>query len=403
MEPRQTSDSFNENAQKAAEAAAPATPPVTFTMGTLIEAAKLNRMEELDALIENGANVNEMNDQRDTALTFALGNYSVQAARRLLQAGADVAGYEHATGRSLLAVLRHAGNTHRLEEETLACLLLDHGAAADVRDNHGLPLVARYASLGMLAAVQRILEAGADPNAVNPGNKLSPLYFAISGDSKCVPLVRALLDGGADPNGAEGEGTLPLFIAVRQKNLPAAETLLQAGADASRVSPSNAMTPLLQALKTGDATMADLLLKHGADIHTPMPDGLRALDVLVRDNAEISAVEKALAAGAKPDTCRLDEHGAPVETALHLAVRHKRLEMVNLMLKNGADPLCVDGFGYTPLQLAHSLLGGEDAIVDRLRLADGAARIERERAARNAAIETPPAPPPPSHKPPPAP
>ncbi|MFN7114995.1 MAG: ankyrin repeat domain-containing protein [Alphaproteobacteria bacterium] len=390
MEPKNVSDSFNDNAQDVTAPKAEAAAPVAIELGALLKAAKDSKHDEARALIRAGVNVNEMNDMRDTALTLSLGNYDVRMARLLLQHGADVARYEDLTGRSLLAVLRHAGTTHRPEEETLACLLLDHGAAADARDNHGLPLVARYASMGMLAALERILEAGADPNAVNPSNKLSALYFAISGDSKCVPLVRALLTGGADPNGAEGEGTLPLFVAVRQKNLPAAEALLNAGADPSRVSSSNAMTPLLHALKTDNEPMTDLLLAHGADIHVPMPDGLRAIDTLVRDNANISALEKALAAGAKADVCRLDQQGAPVETALHLAVRHKRLEMINLMLKTGADALCVDGFGYTPLQLAHSLLGSEDPIVDRLRLADGAARIERERAARAAAVETPP-------------
>lgn len=400
MEPKNVSDSFNDNAQDVTAPAAAETPAVTIELGALLKAAKDSRHDDARRLIGAGVNVNEMNDVRETALTLSLGNYDMRMTRLLLQHGADVARYEDTTGRSLLAVLRHAGVTTRPEEETLACMLLDHGAAADVRDNHGLPLVARYASQGMLLALERILEAGADPNAVNPGNKLSPLYFAISGDSKCVPLIQALLAGGADPNGAEGEGTTPLFVAVRQKNLPAAEALLKAGADPSRVSTSNAMTPLLHALKSDNDAMTDLLLSHGADVHMPMPDGLRALDMLVRDNTNITAVEKALTAGAKADTCRLDAHGAPVETALHLAVRHKRLEMINLMLKTGADPLCVDGSGYTPLQLAHSILGSEDPIVDRLRLADGAARITRERAARAAAVEAPPAPPPPTHRPP---
>ncbi|MDP2204770.1 MAG: ankyrin repeat domain-containing protein [Alphaproteobacteria bacterium] len=400
MEPKNVSDSFNDNAQDVTAPKAAETAPVAIELGALLKAAKDSKHDDARALIRAGVNVNEMNDVRDTALTLSLGNYDVRMARLLLQHGADVARYEDMTGRSLLAVLRHAGTTQRPEEETLACLLLDHGAAADARDNHGLPLVARYASMGMLSALERILEAGANPNAVNPANKLSPLYFAISGDSKCVPLVRALLAGGADPNGAEGESTHPLFVAVRQKNLPAAEALLKAGADPSRISTGNAMTPLLQALKTDNDTMTELLLTHGADIHTPLPDGLRAIDILVRDNANIAAVEKALAAGAKADTCRLDEHGAPVETALHLAVRHKRLEMINLMLQKDADPLCVDGFGYTPLQLAHSVLGSEDPIVDRLRLADGAARIERERAARAASVAAPPVPAPPTHRPP---
>lgn len=363
---------------------------VTIADGALLTLAKESKYDDARALLALGANVNALNDQRESALTLALNNYDVRMTRLFLRAGADVAKYEDETGKSLLSVLRHAGTTFKPEEETIACMLLDHGAAANVRDNHGLPLVARYASLGMLEAVQRILEAGADPNAMNPDSKLSALYFAINGDAKSLPVIAALLEGGANPNGANDEKTLPLFLAVRQKNLPAAEMLLQAGADASRASPDSGMTPLLQALKNGQTDMVDLLVKYGADVQAALPDGARALDVLVRDNADITAVQKALALGARADVCRLDDHGAPVESALHLAVRHKRTEMINEMLKAGADPLVVDGFGYTPLQLAHSMLGGDDAIVDRLRLADGAARVERERAYRAAAVDTPP-------------
>lgn len=404
MEQHPVSDGFNDSAKDtprpqtaAAEAAA-----VDIKQDALLVAAKDGKHDDALSLLRAGARVNALNEQQDSPLTLALGNYDVRMARIFLRAGADVAKYEETTGKSLLSVLRHAGTNFRPEEETLACLLLDHGAAANVRDNHGMPLVSRYASLGMLQAVERILEAGADPNAANSTSNYSALYFAISGDSKSLPVIRALLAGGADPNGAEGETTLPLLTAVRQKNLAAAEALLQAGADANRISTANATTPLVAALKNGDMAMVDLLLKHGATPDAPVDKGLRALDILVHDNNDFAAVEKIIAAGAKADTNRLDENGAPVETALHLAVRHKRLDMLNLMLKNGADPLVVDGFGYTPLQLAHSLLGSDDAIVDRLRLADGAARITREQAIRAAAVDTPPpnAPKPPSHQPP---
>lgn len=404
MEQHPVSDGFNDSAKDtprpqtaAAEAAA-----VDIKQDALLVAAKDGKHDDALSLLRAGARVNALNEQQDSPLTLALGNYDVRMARIFLRAGADVAKYEETTGKSLLSVLRHAGTNFRPEEETLACLLLDHGAAANVRDNHGMPLVSRYASLGMLQAVERILEAGADPNAANSTSNYSALYFAISGDSKSLPVIRALLAGGADPNGAEGETTLPLLTAVRQKNVAAAEALLQAGADANRISTANATTPLVAALKNGDMAMVDLLLKHGATPDAPVDKGLRALDILVRDNNDFAAVEKIIAAGAKADANRLDENGAPVETALHLAVRHKRLDMLNLMLKNGADPLVVDGFGYTPLQLAHSLLGSDDAIVDRLRLADGAARITREQAIRAAAVDTPPpnAPKPPSHQPP---
>lgn len=376
-----------------AEKPAPSEAPADFKQDVLLTLAKESKYDEARAALTLGANVNALNDKNESPLTLAIGNYDVRMTRLFLHAGADVARYEEATGTSLLAVLRHAGTNYKPEEETIACLLLDHGAAADARDNHGMPMVARYASLGMAEAVGRILQAGADPNATNSNTALSALYFAISNDARSLPAVKALLDGGADPNGAPQEGTLPIFLAVRQKNMAAAEALVSAGADVNRINPDNQMTPLLLALKNRQDDMTDLLVGAGADINRLMPDGTRALDVLVRDNVDIAIIQKALTLGARADICKLDAEGAPVETPLHGAVRHKRLDALNEMLKADADPLVVDGFGYTPLQLAHSLYGSEEAIVDRLRLADGAARISRENAYRAAAVEKPPSPP----------
>lgn len=403
MEPNKPlSDSFNAGAQSgAAPDAAPAAPAVEIKPEALLDAVKNRRDDEVRALLQNGASVNVMNAAQDTPLTLALGNDDIKLARLFLQSGADVAKYEDATGRSLLAILRSAGTSFRAEEEPLACLLLDYGANPRARDHIGLPLVSRYASLGMAEALSRALTAGASANAVGDNAVLSPLYYAISGDSKSLAIVKTLIAHGADPDGLPGETTPPLLVAVRQNNLPAAAALLEAGANPDIAGTATGATPLVLALRQKNAEMADLLLARGACVEAPADKGLRAMDIFARDNA-IEAVEKLLAAGAKADTCHLDAQGAPVETPLHIAVRHKRLDILNLMLKHGADPLCVDGFGYTPLQLAHTLLGAEDPLVDRLRLADGAARIAQEKAARAAAVETPPrrADVPPSHKPP---
>lgn len=412
MEPKPISNSFNtqangdtpdtpdrkanDNTNRAAETAA-----VIVTEGALLAAAKANKIDEARALLQAGAKVNEVNSSNETALVLSLAHYSPPLTRLFLHFGADVARFEEQQGKSLLSLLRHADSNFHAEEEPLACLLLDHGAAADVKDNHGLPLISRYASLGMLQAVERVLEAGANPNAAGENNRCSALYYALTNNKQTVSIIEALLKAGANPDGVEGETTPPLYTAVNNKNHAAAEALLKAGANPDH---AHTYTPLYAALKNNDTHMAQTLVAHGANPEQAMTGGLRALDMLVQSNAAADVIETALTLGFKADTCRLDEHAAPVETALHLAVRHNRMDMINQMLKHGADPLCVDGFGYTPLQLAHSLHGNENPIVDRLRLADGAARVERERAIRAAAVDQPPAGNvPPTHRPPPKP
>lgn len=409
MEQNPISKSFNNEAQSNGDAAdkkandntnpaAENSEAVAVTLGALLAAAKANKIDDARALLRAGASPNEINSDKETALLLSFAHYNPPLTRLILQSGADVTRFEEQHEKSLLVALRHADLNYHAEEEPIACMLLDHGAAADVKDNHGLPLVSRYASLGMLQAVERILEAGANPNAAGETNRCSALYYALTNSKQTVSIIEALLKSGANPDGVEGETTPPLYTAVNNKNHAAAETLLKAGANPDH---AHTYTPLHAALKNNDLPMAQTLIAHGANPEQAMTGGLRTLDMLVQANAAPDVIEAALHMGAKADTCRLDEHNAPVETALHLAVRHNRMEMINQMLKHGADPLCVDGFGYTPLQLAHSLYGNENPIVDRLRLADGAARVERERAIRAAAVDQPPAGNvPPTHRPP---
>src|SRR5690606_14547391 len=172
------------------------------------------------------------------------------------------------------------------------------------------------------------------------------------------------------------EAISPLMAAIRDRREWALDMLLDAGANPNRIDPARHAAPLAEAVRTGQKSAAEILIARGADVNMLLPDGLTLLQGAIRDGAEDGLIGLLLDKGANPDAA------GDIGTALHAAVRHKRPAALNLLLQHNADPLHPDAAGATPLQAAISLLGREHPIVDRLNIADGAARIALEQAAR---------------------
>jgi hypothetical protein len=62
------------------------------------------------------------------------------------------------------------------------------------------------------ATVAALIEAGADPNAVD-GSGVAPLHRAVR--TRCAAAVRALLDGGADARRKNKSGSTPMQLATQ--------------------------------------------------------------------------------------------------------------------------------------------------------------------------------------------
>src|SRR5207249_982922 len=81
----------------------------------------------------------------------------------------------------------------------MVCLLLRYGADPHVQVDgalHPQPLLSAVLS-GQSQIVQALLEHGADPNLVDPRDKVTALMLAVT--RKDVDSVRVLLAAGADP------------------------------------------------------------------------------------------------------------------------------------------------------------------------------------------------------------
>jgi ankyrin repeat protein len=108
--------------------------------------------------------------------------------------------------------------------------------------------------------LKTLLDAGADPNAANDAG-VTPLMWAVSDIDK----TRMLIDAGADIRARSVDGRTPILAAASIRgNHDVVALLLDRGASPSAPG-SNAITPLTEAARKGDEPMVRLLLERGAD------------------------------------------------------------------------------------------------------------------------------------------
>jgi cytochrome c len=137
----------------------------------------------------------------------------------------------------------------------LALVLAWEASAAELHD---------AARRGDLAAVERLLAAGAQVDATDGGGA-TPLYLA-AGEGHAAVVARLLAAGG-DPrrpaSGPFGSTGTPIHAAVRYGHLDVVRVLLKAGVDPNL--PDDGVGPSLHtALRRGQAAIADLLRSSGA-------------------------------------------------------------------------------------------------------------------------------------------
>ncbi|HEY2380528.1 MAG TPA: ankyrin repeat domain-containing protein [Terriglobia bacterium] len=147
-----------------------------------------------------------------------------------------------------------------------------------------------------------------------------------------LAAVRKLIASHADLNATSGDGSTPLLWAAHNSDLEMAGLLLKAGAKPDL--PNHyGITPLLEASRTGDAEMAELFLKAGADPKRTHPEGETTLMASARAGS-VPAVRLFLEHGVDVNAADSYQH----ETALMWAAAEDHLDVVDTLLKAGADP-----------------------------------------------------------------
>ncbi len=186
------------------------------------------------------------------------------------------------------------------------------------------------------------------------------------------PLAQALLDAGAPLEGLPDDTETPLITAASYGDAEVARVLIKAGANLEAVSAPEAggvpdASALVHAAVFGNTGVLNLLVQAGATVPT-MVIAAAAGDLSSWNLARASDIDRILALIMAADHERLDVIdqllviGTPIDAAdpewqrhpLRLAASNGRAGSVQHLLFRGADPQLRDDDGHTALELARS-------------------------------------------------
>ena len=307
----------------------------------LMMTARTGRSGAIRVLVEAGANVNAKESWGGTtALMWAVSEGHADAARLLIGAGADVNARSHyvaaANGRGFEGRTPIANRTDARPEDFASGWLTP------------LMLAAREGDVGL---ARILLAAGADIDAIAGDGKTALSLAIFNGNYEVASF---LVDSKADVNIAEAQRFTPLFWAVDRRNMetapnfpwmvtadpmPLIRKLLDAGANPNALvnnTPRARMregsprivfaTALMRAAFAADMELVTLLLERGADPTVISRDG-----------------ENMLEAAAGLGFIHGYHRGKPDE---------ERLQVVRTFVELGNDVNHPDDYGITPLMAA---------------------------------------------------
>lgn len=221
-----------------------------------------DQLEAAAALLEHGADPMAANRNGITPLYLAAQNGNPAMVEKLLDAGASPLA-RATTGETILMTAAHTGSPEVLEA------LLARGAVVDSRDpEFGQTALMIAARENHPVAVELLLRHGADVNArtrVGPEPVFLPPCKGTGCGSEGVGINRSGVPHRGERHERKG-GLTALLYAARDGYPETARLLVEAGADLE-LAEANAITPLLMALLNNQLEVAEVLLDNGAEVN----------------------------------------------------------------------------------------------------------------------------------------
>lgn len=249
------------------------------------EVHQQEQFETVKLLLEKGADVSIRDDKGETPLHLAVRLEHLKIVELLLKHGSQVDELTEVeetpdsphNGRTPLII---ATRSHK-NPDILTCLLKAKANPNFIDKTTG------YTSLHYIACAPRnddpqkeqalqqaaeiLLQQGADPN-LTIEQKSHQMAIHLAAANNHVGIVEVLLNKGADVNAKTEKGTTPMSIAAKQGAVEMVKCLLKYKVD---IVESRALFHAALCRETTE--VMDILLKAGADINAPDPQGVTPL------------------------------------------------------------------------------------------------------------------------------
>ncbi len=370
-------------------------------------AVKNGNAELVKTLVSAGADPNIEIESGETPLMTAAEIGNIDIVNALLDANANVHAKESQAGQTALMWAVAEGH------DDVAAALIDKGASIHDKTRAGFTAL-HFASLnGSLRSTQKLVSMDAEVNAIS-NDEMSPLLLATAAGHDA--LARYLLEQGANPHERDFRGYTPLhYAAIHRDMLESVKALLDRGADPNAEimnAKSNeeyhpvpdlpflkwptriietglrgdtlpaGLTPVYMAAKNRNPDTLRLLVERGGDINRPSKESVyylggsgRRVNYIagttplmsaagidrVTDNwislskqetdQALETVKVALELGA--DINAVNDYGM---SALHGACFINADNVIEYLVKNGADIEASDNFGQTPVSISRHII-----------------------------------------------
>jgi ankyrin repeat protein len=276
----------------------------------------------VDLLLEKGIDINTTDINLMTPLLFAISRGKADMTRHLVEAGADVKA-KTITGLTALYVSAIYGDVDMMR------LLVSKGAKVNTSTDQGYTPLHTASSYGRTDAVKFLVENGADITAETEDGA-QPLSWAVGRNS--YGAAEYLISKGAVVNHSDKDGFTALHDAVGRGNIAIVQLLVEKGADVNSSTPSGFVPLTYAAWAPNAGEMGKFLILNGADVN--------------------------------PDPCKLNKActcGPNFRTPLHAACDMGKLDLIEVLVTNGAKVNLYCNNGLTPLQYAVKS-GNTDAV-----------------------------------------
>lgn len=316
---------------------------------SLLEAARNSDTQKVKAILDQKADINSKSSTGRTALMIAAMNGQAEIVKLLLDRGADVQLQDSKgqTARQLAVQLDQADIVK----------LLDQAAVASDPQLEFFDAVKKSDT----QAARRALDKGADVNAPLRGEKTALMIAAAKGPQDDHSLLRLLLERGAMVNASDKDGKTAFDYADlpgKPTDTEAQRLLMEKHAITERYEAMGLNESLRDEVRgRGDSDMVGAILNKMADPNYAGKDGIQTVLMIAAEAGNLEIVNLLLKFGANPN--RVIMFGNDFwqgKTALFFAAEGGHTEVVKSLIEKGANVnVQQKTSGLTPLMMAAQL------------------------------------------------